>query len=57
MLLDQLNSDYPDDWSLRSSIKRKRQIDTITGMPQYAFKTSVGIIPSTPNIVPAHLRH
>jgi hypothetical protein len=36
-MLDHLNREYPDDWSLRSSIKRKHQIETITESkaPQY----------------------
>lgn len=29
MLLDNLNQEHPDDWSLRSSIKRKLQLETI----------------------------
>ena len=29
MLLDDLNRDYPSDWSLRSSLKRRRQLDLV----------------------------
>ena len=29
MLLDELNRDFPNDWGMRSSIKRKHQLDVI----------------------------